>query len=185
MNDRQYDNFIPLLIHLIDDNVRIFDQLTSPLNQARTPHIGETVFSPSYTKAFRSEAVAPILNKVGQFTASPELRLILGQVAPCLDLGFTMNNRRILVANLAKGAIGEQAANLLGSLLVSHLQLIAMSRATLAPVSAFRSLCMSMSFRRSAPTHSRCCFRRPASSRRTSRSRTSTRISSRILCALP
>jgi hypothetical protein len=44
MNDRQYDNFIPLLIHVIDDNVRIFDQLTSPLNQARTPHIGETVF---------------------------------------------------------------------------------------------------------------------------------------------
>ncbi len=34
-----------------------------------------------------------------------------------------MNNRRILIANLAKGTIGEQAANLLGSLLVSHLQL--------------------------------------------------------------
>jgi len=44
-----------------------------------------------------------------------------------------MNNRRILIANLAKGAIGEQAANLLGSLLVSHLQLNAMERGALPP----------------------------------------------------
>jgi hypothetical protein len=88
---------------------------------------------PSYTKAFRSEAAAPILNKVGQFAASPQLRLILGQVAPRLDLEFAMNNRRIVIANLAKGSIGEQAANLLGSLLVSHLQLVAMGRASLPP----------------------------------------------------
>jgi hypothetical protein len=44
-----------------------------------------------------------------------------------------MNNRRILIANLAKGAIGEQASNLLGSLLVSHLQVIAMERGTMVP----------------------------------------------------
>jgi hypothetical protein len=73
------------------------------------------------------------LNKVGQFTASPQLRLILGQIAPRLDLGFTMNNKRILIANLAKGSIGEQASNLLGSLLVSHLQLTAMERGSLSP----------------------------------------------------
>ena len=55
------------------------------------------------------------------------------RIAPRLDLSFTMNNRRILIANLAKGTIGEQAANLLGSLLVSHLQLIAMERGALTP----------------------------------------------------
>ena len=42
-----------------------------------------------------------------------------------------MNKRRVLIANLAKGAIGEQAANLLGSLLISHLQLVAMERGSL------------------------------------------------------
>jgi len=88
---------------------------------------------PSYGKGFRSEAVAPILNKAGQFTASPHLRLILAQIAPRLDLAFTMNNQRILIANLAKGQIGEQAANLLGSLLVSHLQVVAMERVALPP----------------------------------------------------
>jgi hypothetical protein len=44
-----------------------------------------------------------------------------------------MDNRRILIANLPKGAIGEQASNLLGSLLVSYLQLVAMERGALAP----------------------------------------------------
>ena len=88
---------------------------------------------PGYTKSLRSDAVSPILNKAGQFTASPHLRLILGQVAPRFDLSFMMQNRRILIANLAKGVIGEQAANLLGSLLVSHLQLIAMERGALPP----------------------------------------------------
>jgi hypothetical protein len=87
----------------------------------------------AYPKSFRSEAIAPILNKAGQFTAAPQLRLILGQVAPRFDLGFTMNNRRILIANLAKGSIGEQASNLLGSLIVSHLQLVAMDRSSLPP----------------------------------------------------
>ena len=88
---------------------------------------------PSYTKSLRSDAIAPILNKAGQIAASPHLRLILGQVAPRLDLSFAMNNRRILIANLAKGTIGEQAANLLGSLLVSHMQLVAMERGALPP----------------------------------------------------
>lgn len=86
---------------------------------------------PGYTKTLRAEAAAPILNKAGQIAASPNLRLILGQVAPRFDLAFAMNNRRILIANLAKGVIGEQASNLLGSLLISHLQLVAMERAAL------------------------------------------------------
>jgi hypothetical protein len=88
---------------------------------------------PSYTKSLRAEAIAPVLNKVGQIAASPNLRLILGQVAPRFDLAYAMTNRRILIANLAKGTIGEQAANLLGSLLVSHLQLIAMEHGALPP----------------------------------------------------
>src|SRR5918912_2167734 len=88
---------------------------------------------PGYSKTLRADAIAPILNKAGQFIASLELRLILGQVAPKLDLAFTMNRRRILIVNLAKGRVGEKAANLLGSLLTSHLQLIAMERAEIPP----------------------------------------------------
>jgi DNA helicase HerA-like ATPase len=126
---RQHASLIDLPRVYTDDNFRqrVLRSVTDPV----TLSFWHEEY-PTYTKSFRSEAVAPILNKAGQFTASPQLRLILGQVAPRLDLKFTMDNRRILIANLAKGAIGEQAANLLGSLLVSHLQLVAMERGALA-----------------------------------------------------
>jgi hypothetical protein len=88
---------------------------------------------PQYDARYRAEAAAPILNKAGQFAAFPALRAILGQRSPKFDLAHAMNNRGILIANLAKGRIGEQAANLLGSLLVSHLQLVSMARSELAP----------------------------------------------------
>ena len=127
---RRHATLIDLPRLYTDDNFR--ERLLHSVSDPETLRFWRDEF-PSHTKNFRSEAVAPILNKAGQFTASPQLRLILGQVAPRLDLKFTMDNRRILIANLAKGSIGEQASNLLGSLLVSHLQLIAMERGALAP----------------------------------------------------
>jgi hypothetical protein len=88
---------------------------------------------PQYDERYRAEAAGPILNKVGQIAASPALRAIIGQHTPKFDLAYAMDHRGILIANLAKGRIGEQAANLLGSLLVSHLQLVAMGRSAQAP----------------------------------------------------
>jgi energy-coupling factor transporter ATP-binding protein EcfA2 len=127
---RRHATLIDLPRLYTDDTFR--DRVILKVTDPATLRFWQQEF-PSYSKSFRSEAIAPILNKVGQFTASPQLRLILGQIAPRLDLSFTMNNRRILIANLAKGQVGEQAANLLGSLLVSHLQTVAMERALLPP----------------------------------------------------
>ena len=86
-----------------------------------------------YTSSCRSEVTAPILNKAGQFTNSPNLRLILGQTSPKFSLEHAMNNRQIVIANLSSGTIGERATNVLGSLLVSHIQLTAMARSSIAP----------------------------------------------------
>lgn len=86
-----------------------------------------------YSANFRSEASAPILNKAGQFATSPNLRLILGQRAPKFSLEHAMNSRQIVIANLSKGTIGEDATNVLGSLLISHIQLAAMARSTIKP----------------------------------------------------
>jgi hypothetical protein len=47
------------------------------------------------------------------------------------DLTYAMDNRQILIANLSKGQIGEQASNLLGSLLISHLHVVTMRRSSL------------------------------------------------------
>jgi DNA helicase HerA-like ATPase len=127
---RQHATLLDLPRLYTDDRFR--ELIISKITDAETLRFWQEEY-PRYTKQQRAEAAAPILNKAGQFTASPHLRLILGQVAPRLDLAFTMNHRRILIANLAKGTIGEQAANLLGSLLVSHMQLVAMERGALPP----------------------------------------------------
>ena len=79
----------------------------------------------------QAEAVAPIQNKVGHIVSSPLLRNILGQSRSALDLRTVMDEGRVLIVNLSKGRIGEDASALLGSLLVSGMQIAAMSRSDL------------------------------------------------------
>lgn len=81
-----------------------------------------------YDSRFMQEAIAPIQNKVGQLLASPMMRNILGQVRSKMDMRFMMDGQRIFVANLSKGALGEDKSNLLGAILVSKFELAAMSR---------------------------------------------------------
>ena len=78
---------------------------------------------------FQAEAIAPIQNKVGAYVSSPLLRNILGQAKSSLDLRRVMDEGKVLIVNLSKGRIGDDASMLLGSLLVTSLQLAAMSRA--------------------------------------------------------
>jgi hypothetical protein len=78
--------------------------------------------------AFRREAIAPIQNKLGQFLLSPVVRNILGQVRARVSIPFVMDNERLFIANLSKGKLGHEKANLLGSLLTAQFQLAAMAR---------------------------------------------------------
>ena len=84
-----------------------------------------------YNDRFRSEAIAPILNKLGRVLMTAPLRNILGQISPKLDVDFYVNNRRIFLANLSRGELGEDKSSLLGSLLISQFQLAAMRRAAM------------------------------------------------------
>jgi len=83
----------------------------------------------SWKPQYQAEAVAPIQNKVGQFLSQPILRAIVGQGRSSLDLRRVMDEGQILIVNLSKGRIGEDGSTLLGSLLVTGIQLAAMSRA--------------------------------------------------------
>lgn len=87
-----------------------------------------------YPSRFRLEAIAPIQNKVGAFLANPILNAILTEQRNMVDLRAIMDEGKILLVNLSKGRIGEDAAMLLGSLLVSQISLAALCRAgTAAP----------------------------------------------------
>jgi hypothetical protein len=70
-----------------------------------------------------------VQNKIGQLLMGPQLRNILGQVTRAIDARFMMDRKRIFIANLAKGKLGEDKSNLLGALLVSEFHLAAMGRA--------------------------------------------------------
>ena len=82
----------------------------------------------NYNDRFRNEAIAPIQNKVGQFLSSAMIRNIVGQTKSTIDLRDIMDNRKILLVNLSKGRIGEDNSALLGAMLITRLQLAAMSR---------------------------------------------------------
>ena len=81
-----------------------------------------------YSQTFEVEATAAIQNKVGQFISAPVIRNIIGQVYSAIDMRKVMDEGRILILNISKGRIGEDNARLLGGLLVTRLQLAAMSR---------------------------------------------------------
>jgi len=81
-----------------------------------------------YPDRFREESVAAIQNKIGQFISTPLIRNIVGQVKSSFDMRQIMDEGKILIVNLAKGKIGEDASNLLGALIITKLQLAAMSR---------------------------------------------------------
>ena len=82
-----------------------------------------------YSAWLRSEAISPILNKVGQFLVNLPLRNIIGQSRSTINLKEIMDEKKILIANLSKGKIGEDNTSLLGSLLLTEIWLTALGRA--------------------------------------------------------
>ncbi|WP_203415402.1 type IV secretory system conjugative DNA transfer family protein [Candidatus Scalindua japonica] len=84
-----------------------------------------------YSARFRSEAISPILNKIGQFLTSIPLRNIVGQRKNTFDLRKVMDEGKILIVNLSKGKIVEDNSSLLGAMIIAKIQLAAMSRANI------------------------------------------------------
>lgn len=90
-----------------------------------------------YQDRWRAETVAPIQNKLGALLTDP--RLYRALVAPEQPISFRrlMDEGGGLLINLSKGRLGEDSANVLGSLVVATVGLAALSRAEV-PVTARR-----------------------------------------------
>jgi len=88
----------------------------------------------SWNDKFQAEAIAPVLNKVGAFTANPIIRNIIGQPKSTFNIRKMMDEGKILIVNLSKGLIGEDNAGILGSFLVTKIQLAAMSRSDIPDI---------------------------------------------------
>jgi len=110
---------------LVDKEFRkkVVDRLTDPVVKSFW-----TNEYPKYPDRLRAEAIAPIQNKVGQFLSTSLIRDIVGQVKSKINLREIMDNKKILIMNFSKGRIGEDASALLGAMMVTKIQMAAMSR---------------------------------------------------------
>ena len=110
---------------LSDKNYR--KQVVANIKDPVVKAFWEREFS-GYADKFASEAVSPIQNKVGQFLSSSLMRNIIGQVKSSIDIREVMDGGKILIMNLSKGRIGEDNSALLGAMMITKIQLAAMSR---------------------------------------------------------
>jgi hypothetical protein len=81
-----------------------------------------------YNDKYAQEATAAIQNKIGQFVSNSLIRNIVGQTKTSFNMRQAMDQRKIILVDISKGRIGEDASRLLGAMLITKIQLGAMSR---------------------------------------------------------
>ncbi|MBI5511436.1 MAG: type IV secretion system DNA-binding domain-containing protein [Deltaproteobacteria bacterium] len=86
-----------------------------------------------YPRTFLAGVIAPVQNKLAAALTSTHLRAILGQHRSTTTAGEILRKRRVFIANVAKGVVGEQASAMLGAVLTTSFQLAAFERARVAP----------------------------------------------------
>lgn len=99
------------------------------------PHIEDemvvrfwTVEFPKWSEKFDTEAIIPLVNKLGQFLSHPLLKKIFSQEENRIDFGELIGKNAIILVNLAKGQIGEENADLLGAMFLMYARHTGMTR---------------------------------------------------------
>jgi CxxC-x17-CxxC domain-containing protein len=123
---------------LIDKNFRkkVLSHVSDPIVKA----FWEDEYT-KYSDKFQVEAISPIQNKVGQFLSNSLIRNVIGQVKSTIDIRDIMDSQKILLMNLSKGRIGEDASALLGSMMITKIQLAAMERVSM-PENERKDFCL-------------------------------------------
>jgi type IV secretory pathway TraG/TraD family ATPase VirD4 len=81
----------------------------------------------------RTQVIGPSLNKLRAFTYRRSTRVILGQTESPFSMRDLFVRRRIVLVNLAKGAIGPETSRLLGALVLSNVWQTALGRSSVDP----------------------------------------------------
>ncbi|MBP6911842.1 MAG: DUF87 domain-containing protein [Candidatus Pacebacteria bacterium] len=82
-----------------------------------------------WSEKFDTDAIIPLVNKLGQFLSDPMLRNIFGQAENKIDLEKLMNDKKIILINLSKGKIGEENSSFFGSMFITKIKQAGMARA--------------------------------------------------------
>lgn len=84
-----------------------------------------------WSEKFDTDAIIPLVNKLGQFLSMPMLRNIFAQKENKINFEEIMNSRKILLINLSKGKIGEENASFFGSMFITKIKQAGMARANI------------------------------------------------------
>ena len=79
-----------------------------------------------------SRSIGPIITRLETFLSPKPIRYMVSQRENRIDFGAMMDNGKIFLAKLPQGQIGRENAYLLGSLVMTKLQQMAMSRARMS-----------------------------------------------------
>ena len=82
-----------------------------------------------WSEKFDTDAIIPLVNKLGQFLSDPMLRNIFGQKENKIDIETIMNEKKILMINLSKGKIGEENSSFFGAMFLTKIKQAGMARA--------------------------------------------------------
>ncbi len=85
-----------------------------------------------WSEKFDTDAIIPLVNKLGQFLSDPMLRNIFGQKENKIDIEKLMNSKKLIFINLSKGKIGEENSSFFGSMFVTKIKQAGMARAKIA-----------------------------------------------------
>ena len=84
-----------------------------------------------WSEKFDTDAIIPLVNKLGQFLSDPLLRNIFGQKENKIDISKLMNEEKIILINLSKGRLGEENSSFLGSIFLTKIKQAGMERASI------------------------------------------------------
>ncbi len=86
-----------------------------------------------WSEKFDTDAIIPLVNKLGQFLSDPMLRNIFGQKENKIDIEELTNSRKLIFINLSKGKIGEENSSFFGSMFITKIKQAGMARAKIDP----------------------------------------------------
>ncbi len=84
-----------------------------------------------WSEKFDTEAITPLVDKLGQFLSNPSLRYIFGQQENKINIAKIINDKKILLINLSKGKLGEENSSFFGSMFIAKIYQAGATRASM------------------------------------------------------
>lgn len=124
--DYPYATMKGMMSILVDRNYR--QKVTDYIEDETVKRFWAIEFA-DWSEKFDTDAIIPLVNKLGQFLSNPLLRNIFGQKENKIDIEKIMNEQKILLINLSKGKLGEENSSFFGSMFVTKIHQAGMARA--------------------------------------------------------